>query len=500
MLVFKCKCGSACSASDNAVGSKIVCLQCQEDILVPNASDADCALIFCNGDPDGGHPVTLLTLQHQINSGELHSFDLIWQKDNWLPLGEIYNLPPPPEVYVDDSLPELALNFDDLPAVEGFPKLPKRKKKKKVRKRKARGKTAPTEPQNLRQKIWQVLRIVAVLAILCWGGIRGGRILNFILKKPSYILVINTFDRDFRAKIMNYSWQECIKSGNAVFADIYVALPCRKKMRFEPINLTASPAAAGQEATSQAMEPLSPAYLRVPLRPNCDTIVNPGGRATLGVYDFSQLPELTLQTPELRNLSREIAEGREPVSASKVCQQIQELAAKLLIEKRTDEFFSSRDFRTDKLGINRAVYAGSSQPPKLPSELPPLSLVYPLQQNISFKNGSVMFDPDNERTERTIMLTSKEFTPEKGLSVTSGSPRLSLRYEGQRLRLQMTGLKGKVLDQKKKSFDADWNYEAVLQAGKWSCNWTAKYRVPSSDKRKTNEVVLTFPAPKSKKK
>ncbi|NLF94523.1 MAG: hypothetical protein GX564_11615 [Oligosphaeraceae bacterium] len=498
MLVFKCKCGNACSASDNAVGNKIVCPQCQEDIPVPDASDADCALIFCSGDPDGGHPITLLNLQHKINSGELHSFDLIWQANNWLPLGEIYPLPPPPEVYVDDSLPELALNFDDLPAVEGFPGLPNRTTKKKSRIRKARpGKSAPSEPQSLRQKIWQVLRIVAVLAILCWGGIRGGRILNFILKKPSNILVINTFDRDLRAKIMNYDWQECIKSGNVVFADLYVALPCRKKMRFEPLTLPAP--ASGQETTTPAAEPLSPASLRVPLRPNCDTIVNPGGRGIFGVYDFSQLPELTLQTPELRNLSREIAEGREPVSASKVCQQIQELAAELFIEKRTDEFFSSRDFRTDKLGINRAAFADSGQAPKSPSELPPLSLAYPLQQNLSFKNGSVRFDPDNERTERTIMLTSKEFTPAKGLSVTSGSPRLSFRYDGHGLRLQMTGLKGKVLDQNKKSFDADWNYEAVLQTGKWSCKWTAKYRVQSPDKRKNDEVVLTFPAGNKKK-
>ncbi len=501
MLAFKCKCGTACSAPDNAVGKTIVCHRCQEDVLVPQASEADCALIFCNGDPDSGHPITLLDLQHKINNGELQSFDLLWHDNNWLPIGEVYELPPPPDVTVDSDLEDLALNFEDLPAVEGFPSLPKRKKKKKLISKKPRGgKTSPAAPTSLRQKIWQTVRTVAVLAILCWGGIRAGRILNFILKRPSNILVINTFDRDFRAKIMSYDWQDCPKGSNAAFNDIFVALPCRKKMRFEPLLISSQNLPKDEPGKDEIVEPLSPSQLRVPLRPNCDTVVNPGGRGTFGVYDFTDLSTLALQTPELRNLSMEIAEGREPISASKVSQQIQDLLTPLFIEKRQEEFFSSRDFRIEKMGFNRSFDASATGvAPKPAAELPPYSLVYPLTQTLSFKNGSLLFDPDNDRTERSIVLISKEFSPEKGYSVTTGTARLSIQYEKNALRLRMTGLKGKVLDSKKKSHDADWSYDASLQSGKWTCKWLAKYRVQSADKKKTDEVVLTF-TPTAKKK
>ena len=127
MLLFKCKCGKACCAQEAEAGQKVVCGHCGEEIPVPSVSDKDCLLIFRRGDPDNGQAMTSTEFQHLLNRGELYSYDLLKKDGEWVPLGKVYELPPPPPVEMDGSVAEIALDFQDLPPSR-FRKVPKKKR------------------------------------------------------------------------------------------------------------------------------------------------------------------------------------------------------------------------------------------------------------------------------------------------------------------------------------------------------------------------------------
>ena len=501
MLLFKCTCGKACCAQDSEAGQKVVCGHCGEEIPVPSASDADCLLLFRRGDPDNGQALTSTEFQHLLNRGELFSYDLVSKDGEWVPLGKVYELPPPPAIEMDGSIAEIALDFQDLPAVEGFAKVPKKKKRTvkfdtpEIRTTKA---SAPGQrPVNLKKRILTGVKTIIILTVLFFGGIRLGRIVNFVLKRVSNVMVVNTFDVPCRFKINGYEWQELPKNTHMTQPDVYVAFSCKKKILFmeSTLNpLTGMPDKAKEGAPGIALDPPS---MRIPIKPGFDTVVNPGGRGIFGVYDFSNLSGLSLSSPELKSLSTELAQAKPPVSVLKVTQQIQNLVRDTYKESRKDLFFTSKDYNFESLGIIRnqdlSIPKDKTDAPAKAAEKPLLSLVYPTVRTLSFRNGSVAFDPDTEETERSIILVSREFKPKPGYSVTGAAPRLQIRYEKSFLVLQLSALQGNVKGLQNAVYKAQWSYLARMdKAGKWTWLWTAKYQKPGVGKKAPEDKILTI--------
>ncbi len=500
MLLFKCKCGKACSAPETEAGHGILCPHCGEQIQVPLSSEEDCLLLFRRGDPDNGQALTSIEFQHLLNHGELYHYDLIWKDAAWVPLGEVYELPPPPPIDIDHNIAEIALDFQDLPAIDGYAKLPRKKK----RTAKFKAPLTVTEsgepvkaPHDLKKQILTTVKTLVVLIILVFGTVRLGRIINFIMKRVSNVMVINTFDAPCRFKLSGYSWQEMPKSSSITQPDVYVAFPCRKKILFSASALdpaTGLPQAVESSSTEAA---LSPPCMRIPIKPGFDTVVNPGGRAALGVYDFSKLSNLSLGSPELKSLSNELTQARAPISVLKIKEQIQNLVKDAYIETRRDHFFCSKDFDFSSLGIARSIdfsnQGGKAAADEKAEEKPLLSLVYPVARALNFSNGSILFDPESVDTERSITLISKEFNPKPGYSVTAASPRLQIRHEKSFLVLQLSNLNGKVKGAQNAVYNASWNYTARMnKAGKWTWLWTAKYQKPGDGKKAPEERILTI--------
>jgi hypothetical protein len=498
MLLFKCTCGKACCAQEAEAGKKVICTHCGEEIPVPSVSDTDCLLIFRRGDPDNGQAMTSTEFQHLLNRGELYSYDLLKKDGEWVPLGKVYELPAPPAVEMDRTITEIALDFQDLPPVEGFAKVP-RKKKRTPKFDVAEitpsqtGAAAPRPPLNLKKKISDTIKTIIVVSILLFGGLRLGRIINFVLKRVSNVMVVNTFDAPCKFKLSGYEWQELPKNTYITQPDVYVAFSCKKKMLF--MESVLDPLTGLPDKTKEGTPdvPLEPPSMRVPIKPGADTVVNPGGRAVFGVYDFSNLASLSLSSPELKSLSTELAQAKPPVSALKVIQQIQELVKDTYKESRQDVFFTSKDYDFDSLGIVRNQDFSAPQDETKEVEKPPLSLVYPAARTLNFRNGSVLFDPNNVETERSIALVSREFKPKPGYSVTGGAPRLQIRYEKSFLVLQLSGLQGDVKGPQNAAYKAQWTYVARMdKAGKWTWLWTAKYQKTGAGKKAPEEKTLTI--------
>ncbi|MFA6930883.1 MAG: hypothetical protein WCT05_11190, partial [Lentisphaeria bacterium] len=499
MLLFKCSCGNACCAQDTEVGQNIVCDKCKEKILVPSNSDADCVLLFRRGDPETGKPMTSTEFQHALNREDLYCDDLIWKDHVWLPLGKVYELPPQPAIAIDSSQQEIALDFQDLPAVDGYPKAPKKKKRiVKFDVPTAAAPESPTvgKPVNLKKRILNILKAAVIIAVLSFGGIRLGRIVNFFLKRVSNVMVVNTFDVPCKFKLSEYEWQELPKNSQVTQPDVYVAFSCRKKMLFMESSLDPISKLPAKEGEVNPVAILDPASLRVPIKPGYDTVVNPGGRATFGVYDLSTLPKLSISSPELKSLSNELAEAKPPVSVLNVIQQIQNLVKNLYKESRQDTFLTSRKFNFDALGIVRSIdFSKSSETPAKEKETkekkPLLSLVYPAARMLNFRNGSIFFDPEKFDTECSIALVTKEFKPKKEYSVTAANPRLQIKHEKNFLVLLLSSLNGTTKGAQNAQYKALWNYQAKMnKAGKWTWQWTAKYEIPVGAKKTLEERIL----------
>ncbi len=490
MLLFKCTCGKAGCAQDSEAGQKVVCRHCGAETSVPADSDADCILLFRRGDPETGQALTSTEFQHLLNRGELYSYDLVSKDGVWVPLGKVYELPPPPAIEIDASIAEIALDFQDLPAIEGYPKVPKKKKRTVKFDTPPVTSTKPATshlPGNLRKRILTAVKTILVLVLLIFGGIRLGRIVNFALKRVSNILVINTFDIPCRFKIMGFDWVELPKNTQMTQPDVYVAFSCKKKILFMESNLDAVTGMPRKEEKASNGASLDPPSMRIPIKPGFDTVVNPGGRAVFGIYNLSSVQGLTLSSPELKSLSTELAQAKPPVSVLKVIPQIQNLVKDTYKESRNDLFFTSKDFNLDGMGIVRnqdmAIPKDKEDATaKVPTK-PLLSLVYPAARTLNFRNGSVLFDPETQETERSIVLLSKEFKPKPAYSVTGGAPRLQIRYEKSFLVLQINALQGTIKGPQNAVYNAQWNYLAKMdKAGKWTWLWTAKYAKPGVGK------------------
>jgi hypothetical protein len=92
MILFQCpSCREVCRADDSAAGTTVVCEKCKARVQVPEKTPEGLYLLFQDGGPDGGVPVTEARLQELWRNGKLEASDLVWLADGWHP---VYDLLP----------------------------------------------------------------------------------------------------------------------------------------------------------------------------------------------------------------------------------------------------------------------------------------------------------------------------------------------------------------------------------------------------------------------
>lgn len=475
MIIFQCTCGVAGVAGEP--GTVVACEGCGASCTVPAASVPGYVLIFRSGSPSYGTPVAVEIMAEQAEAGALKATDLIWYEEKWLPLGEVYELPAEEPEATNAGLPEIALEFQSLPAVEGYAKPPRHKAPSVVNlgaigaegKRKKRSNPFRFNRSSLTlANLKKYLKLAAVLAILVYGGLRALSILNFVLKRPAHVLVYNSFGRDCRAHLAGTTWEDIPKGAYHTFSDIYVSLSGRRRLDFEG-TVIAFPAVVLEPGDPRRAPLMS---LRIPVRAGQETVVNPGGKLRFGVYNLADFGGTTLASPELSALAQALVENQSPAAALKIAEQLQELGQKSLIEVRQDEIFSNTTFSFAMLPVNRGEAAIATKPEVTPAR--PL-LVYPLAQRLNGKNCALLFDPDNVQTERNILLPLKELELSKNSRMTLSGQRLTFHYLRNGLQLQMNEMRGYYSDAANHRFDGNWSYQAKLGPNDvWSWQWTFK--------------------------
>ncbi|MBQ7176876.1 MAG: hypothetical protein IJS08_05605, partial [Victivallales bacterium] len=380
-ILFKCKvCGRACVAG--APGEECSCV-CGALDTAPQASDADCALVYKDGYPNEGLPITLGELGKQIAEGNFVPLDLIFYNGIWQPLNMVFDIPATPDVEVSSG-DEIALKWKELPAVEGFP-------------RPVYG--GPGRLSGLVTDLWHgflrmrkfrymtpmqktvYILIVLVLASALYTFLLG-RLINRILWKPAYVVVYNHNDCECKATLRKTGFirREIIVQPKSlgVFQDVFVPFPMQASLKLRPV-----PGKQGETRSS-----------KVPVGPGHDMVVNFGGDDVFGEYDLDILETLSLNGLFERDLGKQIAALQEPDKALAIQTELHDMGKHVMQNAVDGILISDGSYDFSMLGIVRSTDYLEHQKQAVPKAKLPLIMMNN-KASMKFKNASIEFRPRN---------------------------------------------------------------------------------------------------------
>ncbi|MGI5924169.1 MAG: hypothetical protein ACOX9E_09515 [Lentisphaeria bacterium] len=543
MILFKCTCGLPGMAPDGSGGRECSCGGCGATLTVPAASDPDCVLVYRSGLPVEGQVLTIEQFQGMVEAGELRTNDLIWYQDIWIPLGEVFEMPE-----AGAALPvsgaDLAINLAELPPIplDGVmpAPLPKPKSKpKKARRIRPRKKIKfrvfrrfDQGKASKRTVLVQVAYYAVVIVVLILGYKLGlGKILNYALHRPSYVLVCNGSADGYDLRLMGQN-KAIVAGGNMVFQDLYVSGTCRRTLEVAKMD------------SREVMK-----RMKVPIKPGMDVVVNLDSKQEFAVYDLAAAGKRRLPDRDIAGLADEISAGKEPSSIFTLCSKIRGMAAPLLLERKREEVITSHQYDLSKMPILRspdylsrsadkaqkaaakekkAAEAGKEVAKKAEVARPKRFLLPKVQQELKFQNVTILYDPDTPQNNFTLNLDFKKgFQPmnvtthaetrdetvEKkvGRKITKTTVKTTVKTKVHAIKGRTTAkvtftkdkqelsfsLPGKVEEEGKRSFNGNWSYHASMAlTGKdkdnWRWEWKFTGRAPvEKGKKSAPTIVMT---------
>ncbi len=420
-------------APDGSGGRQCSCGGCGATLTVPAESDPECVLIYRSGLPEEGQVQTVEHFQGMVDAGELKANDLIWYQDIWMPLGEVFEMPEAGASVPAAGVLDLAMHLAELPpmpldGVTPAPPPEPKSKPKKARRIRPRKKIEFTlfrqfdQPgAKKRTVLVQVAYYAVVVVVLILGYNLGlGKILNYALHRPAYVLVCNGGADDYDLRLMGQEkWISA--GGSTVFQDLYVS-----GTRHKTLELAKS---GGGEVLKR---------VKVPIKPGMDVVVNLDSKQEFAVYDLVAVGKQRLPDKDMANLLEELSTGKDPSSIFALSSKIRGLAAPLLLERKRDDIITSHQYDLSKMPIFRssdylarttgkaekaaakakkdaekAKAAGAAPAAQKAETATPKRILLPkVQQELKFQNVTLLYDPDKPRNDFTLNLDFKKgFTP-----------------------------------------------------------------------------------------
>jgi len=377
VILFKCECGAPFSVPAEAAGQACTCSVCGKPCQVPTQSDPDCVLIYKSGLPETGQAITTDALTALVAQGELKAYDLILHGDEWRPLDDIFEMPEVATATADEGAgPEIAVNFAELPPIPGYISLKKNRLRnawKAIVLWQRRQRAVKHKP------IWQrVCYYLLVLGVLVAGYYLGiGKIINYALGRPCYVLVVNPDDCNYQAKLGSET-MPLVANAQVTFQDIYVAATKKGKLTI-----------SSEQAPDQVVYNIA-----VPLSPGLDVVVNPNGKTEFGVYDFRGMTEKTLDAKARKELMDDIVRLRPPAYSSAVLGRLKNMAEEHFQGKKADPLFTSHQYNFNRLSLTRSIdYTERCQKKTGKPEAFLPTLVKLSQMSFQFKGSSVEYNP-----------------------------------------------------------------------------------------------------------
>ncbi len=459
----------------SAPGGAVSC-SCGAVMEAPAASESDCVLVYKDGFPNEGLPITLDELGRQVAAGGFVPLDLIHYNGIWQPLNMVFNMPEQPEIKVD-TRDEIALKWKELRPAPGFASSGSVNMGgiKGVlndlwhwflRMRKFRYKTPM-------QKIAYVLAFL-VLAFLLYTFLVG-KLLNRILWRPAYVAVYNSGDSELKARLMGRKLN--IAPGNVgVFQDLFVSFPGSHTLKLN--------GADGKKS------------IRVPVRPDFDVLVNPGGSGAIGEYDLAECGKMSLDTAVVKKLSRQIASLSGPDALNEVLRELHDMGDKVYQGRIDDVLLSDASYDLSHIGIARSIEYSQREKRKTDRGDDRPIVMLDEKVKLSFANASTEFRSGRIEVPGTFSVVfDADFSPlDKAAAAKAASDRVRVIpmkkaavqanvriLEDGSVNLVLGGLKGNVFAFIKQigremEFTGNWIYTATLckkgsNAGKWTWKW-----------------------------
>ena len=482
-ILFKCKvCGKACAA--DAPGEACAC-GCGASLVAPQTSESDCVMVYKDGYPNEGLPITLDELGKQIAAGNFVPLDLILNNGNWQPLNMVFEMSAPASKDNVSSGEEIALKWKELPAAPGFP--------------------PPVYAghgglRDLASDFWHwflrarkfhymspLQKTVYILVVLAFAAflytVLIGKVVNRILWKPAYIAVYNHNDHECTASLFRRKIKIAPRE-LGVFQDVFVSFPCKANLKLRPAN--------GAKGETKS--------IKVPVRPGHDLVVNFGGEDVLGEYDLEIMSTLSLSGLLERELGRQIASLQSPDKTLEIQAELHELGKRVLQNSVEGVLLSDENYDFSMMGISRSIdYSEHAKQPAPSSVKLPLVMMND-RVSLKFKNASTDFRARNASMPCAFRVEfPSDFLPlpanrnnarlDKGKvtvkPIAGKAVQANIKYdESKNMVLTLSPLKGNVTAYVRhpidmhKDFAGTWTYQATLcrsgaNANKWK--WTWKY-------------------------
>lgn len=377
VILFKCECGVPFPVPAEAAGQVGTCPVCGKPCQAPAQSDPDCVLIYKSGLPETGQVITADALTALVAQGELKAYDLILHGNEWRPLDDVFEMPEVAPVAADEGAgPEIAVRFAELPPIPGHISLKKNRLRnawKALVLWQRRQRTVKHKP--IWQRVCYYLLVLGVLAAGYYAGL--GKIINYVLGRPCYVLVLNPDDCNYQAKLSGETLP-LIANAQVTFQDIYVAATKKGKLSI-----------SSDQAPDHVIYNVA-----VPLSPGLDVVVNPNGKIEFGVYDFRGMTEKTLDAKVLKELMGDIARLRPPAYSSAVLGRLKNMAEEHFQGKKTDPLFTSQQYNFNRLSFTRSIDYSERRKnkPEEPETFRP-TLIKLTRMPFQFKGSSVEYDP-----------------------------------------------------------------------------------------------------------
>ena len=486
VILFKCECGAPFPVPAEAAGQTGTCPACGKPCQAPAQSDPDCVLVYKSGWPETGQVITTDALSALVAQGELKAYDLIIHGDEWRPLGDIFEMPEVASVAADEGAgPEIAVNFAELPPIPGHVSL----KKSRLRNAwKALVLWQQRQREVKHKPIWQrVCYYLLVLGVLVVGYYAGlGKIINYALGRPCYVIVFNPDDSNYQAKLGRETLP-LIANAQVTFQDIYVAATKKGKLTI-----------SSEQAPDQIVYNIA-----VPLSPGLDVAVNPNGKIEFGVYDFRGMTDKSLDAKARQTLISDIVRLRPPIYSSIVLGRLKNMAEEHFQGKKTDPLFTSQQYNFNRMSLSRSVdYTERRKDKKEKPEVFRPTLVKLTPMSFQFKGSSVEYNPAQpEVITGQVFVNMRElntytknkftaFRPQAALTSADakktiadnklvcgeakGTTQLRISQNDKRLQLTFDRAIPATVSANGRQHQGNWSFIATLPRDKdqWSWKWT----------------------------
>ncbi len=491
-ILYKCACGHADVAVDEAAGRTVSCAKCGQPVTIPQESSPDCVLVYFNGSPDEGSVLLKEDFLERVEKFQLRENDLIWDDGMWKPLGEVYKLPAAPSRVQPIPVTSLVKSAKELPPVEPAPTKPGEEHVPVETDKPAKKQPAEAYKPEMKERVKLIVQLVFMLVVLFCGWFFGiGKIVNFALFRPGYLVVVNPTEQGVT---MTCAGQESLApaKGLAVFSDLFVSWKTKLSVKI-------------MDEKGEAIR-----TIKAPVEPNVDYIYNTDKTLKFAVMDIPNLASEKVDDALLRNLANQIASHEVPDVGPIHRQILNKVEAN--VKGTTDELIlSSKQYNLSQVGIVRSAEYMERRPKdkQKPNPLPVL-MVYDGSRELSFRLSEevyIMYKPGRAvNTLRLPVTFSEGFLPfqaedspemkgKLALEPVKGKATLSYAQgEKNALQLNMSNQLPAKLTYNGAKYEGNWSYSSVgaLQGGSYHWTWTWRFvGTANLDGGKRGSLTLT---------